>query len=153
VGSPARADHARAGGAHELINYKTEPVAQRILDLTQGQGADVILDMDFSTTSKLLAQGALKAHGQLVGYGSNNPGDIAVNFRTLLWGSIGLKFFLVYDLNAEDRRNAIDTLTELLTANRLSHAVGQTLSLGEIAAAHEAVESGRVVGNVVLTLE
>jgi NADPH:quinone reductase len=152
TGSSARAEQARASGAHELINYRTEPVAQRILDLTQGQGVDVILDMDFSTTSKLLEKGALKAHGQLVGYGSNDPGDIAVNFRSLLWGSIGLKFFLVYDLSAGDRWICIKALTELLEANRLRHKVGQTFPLSEIAAAHEAVESGQVVGNVVLML-
>jgi NADPH:quinone reductase len=152
AGSPPRAEHARASGAHELIDYKTEPVAQRILDLTQGQGVDVILDMDFSSTSKLLEKGALKPHGRLVGYGSNNAGDVAVNFRSLLWGSIGLKFFLVYDLGDQDRQACIGALTELLAVNGLRHKVGQTFPLDDIAAAHEAVESGRVVGNVVLTL-
>jgi NADPH:quinone reductase len=153
VGSPARAQHARAGGAHQLINYKLEPVAQRILDLTHGQGVDTILDMDFSSTSKLLPQGALKAHGQLIGYGSNEAGDIAVHFRTLLWGSMGLKFFLVYDLTPEDRRAVTATLTQLLEANRLTHTVSQTFRLDDIAAAHEAVEGGQVVGNVVLMLD
>jgi NADPH2:quinone reductase len=153
AGSSARAEHARASGAHELINYKTETVAQRILDLTQGKGVDVILDMDFSTTSKLLEKGVLRPHGKLVGYGSNNPGDMAVNFRTLLWGSIGLKFFLVYDLSADDRRACIEALAGLLEAKRLSHKIGQTFSINEIAAAHEAVESGQVIGSVVLTLE
>lgn len=140
-------------GAHELINYKTEDVAQRVRDLTQGRGADVIVDMDFSSTAKLLEQGALRPHGQLVGYGSNNPGEISVNFRSLLWGSLGLKFFLVYDLGTEDRRLCIATLTGLLEANGLRHQVGQTFPLSDIVAAHEAVESGQVVGNVVLTLE
>jgi len=152
VGSLARAEHARAGGAHELVDYKTEPVAQRILALTHGQGVDVILDMDFSSTSKLLQQGVLKAHGQLVGYGSNDTGDIAANFRTLLYTSIGLKFFLVYDLSAEDRHSAIETLAELLETNRLTHKVGQNFPINAIAPAHEAVESGQVVGNVVLTI-
>ena len=152
VGSPERGAHAQASGAHELINYKTEAVAQRVLDLTQGRGVDVIVDMDFSTTAKLLEQGALRPHGQLVGYGSNNPGEVAVNFRSLLWGSLGLKFFLVYDLSAEDRRQCIDTLTGLLEAKGLRHQVGQTFPLSDIAAAHEAVESGKVIGNVVLTL-
>lgn len=152
VGTPARAQHAQAAGAHELINYKAEPVSQRVLDLTRGAGVDVIIDMDFSSTSKLLQQGVLKAHGQLVGYGSNEPGDVAVNFRSLLWGSLGLKFFLVYDLTPEERRTAIDALTDHVKASRLSSAIGQTFFLNDIAMAHEAVEGGQVVGNVVLML-
>lgn len=153
VGSAQRGANAKASGAHELINYKTDDVAQRVRALTDGRGADVIVDMDFSTTAKLLEQGALRPHGQLVGYGSNNPGEVAVNFRSLLWGSLGLKFFLVYDLAAEDRRLCIEELTRLLQARALRHQVGQTFALNDIAAAHEAVESGKVIGNVLLTVE
>lgn len=153
AGAAARVQHARDAGASEIINYKTEPVAQRVQELTQGQGVDVILDMDFSSTARLLDQGALKPHGQLVCYGSNDMGELAVNFRTLLWGSLGLKFFLVYELSAEDRREAIKTLTALLEARQLTHKIGQTFPLKDIAAAHEAVEGGQVVGNVVLTLD
>ena len=126
---------------------------QRVQELTQGQGVDAIFDMDFSSTARLLDQGALRPHGQLVCYGSNDMGELAVNFRTLLWGSLGLKFFLVYELSAEDRREAIKTLTTLLEAKQLTHKIRQTFPLKDIAAAHEAVEGGQVVGNVVLTLD
>jgi NADPH2:quinone reductase len=152
AGSPARVQHARDAGAQEIINYKTEPVAQRILELTQGQGVDVMLDMDFSSTSKLIEKGALKAHGQLVCYGSNDMNEVAVSFRPLLWGSLGLKFFLVYELSAEDRREALSTLAGLLARKQLVHQIGQSFPLKDIAAAHEAVEGGQVVGNVVLTM-
>ena len=66
VGGPARAEHARAAGADELVNYKTESVAERVKALTDGQGVDVIIDMDFSTTIQWMAQGILRPHGHLV---------------------------------------------------------------------------------------
>jgi NADPH2:quinone reductase len=79
--------------------------------------------------------------------------EIAIPFRALLFGSISLHFFLVYDLSAQDRKAAIDGLTALLEQGRLLHAVGQRFRLDDIAAAHEAVEGGKVIGNVLVDLD
>jgi NADPH:quinone reductase-like Zn-dependent oxidoreductase len=35
---------AKALGADETINYKSEPIAKRVLDMTGGRGADVVYD-------------------------------------------------------------------------------------------------------------
>ena len=152
VGSADKAKHALAAGVEATINYKTESVAERVKQLTAGCGVDAIVDMDFSTTVQLLAAGGLAPHGTLVSYGSNAYGDIAIPFRALLWNSFSLRFFLVYDLAPQDRRAAIDGLTQLLTGGRLSHAIGAQFALDEIVAAHEAVEAGRLIGNVVVGL-
>jgi len=152
VGSEQKAKHALDAGVNATINYKTEPVAQRVKDLTAGRGVDAIVDMDFSSTVQLLTEGALAPHGTLVGYGSNAYGDTPVPFRTLLFSSISLRFFLVYDLTPADRQIAISKLTGLLAQGRLLHAVGARFALDDIADAHEAVEGGKVVGNVILDL-
>src|SRR5262249_37352704 len=64
--SAARAEHALSAGAAAVINYKGENVARRVLDLTDGKGADGVIDMDFSTTGPLLSGGILAPHGKLV---------------------------------------------------------------------------------------
>jgi NADPH2:quinone reductase len=152
VGSQARADHARAAGADELVNYKTESVVERIHALTQGQGVDAIIDMDFSTTSGWLSQGVLRRHGVLVCYGSNVSTEVPVTFRPLLWGSFDLRFFLVYDLTAQDRARTLSQITDLLRSGRLKHAVAQHYPLKDIVKAHEAVEAGQAIGNIVIDL-
>ncbi|UUZ64629.1 zinc-binding dehydrogenase [Polaromonas sp. P1(28)-13] len=136
----------------ETIDYKHEVVAQRVKALTQGRGVDVVIDMDFSSTVRLLDQGVLRPHGQLVCYGSNETGDVAVNFRTLLQLSLGLRFFLVYELSPADRSRCVAELLALLSAGRLQHSIGARFSLDQIAAAHETVEAGREIGNVVISL-
>jgi NADPH:quinone reductase len=150
VGSVAKGEHARAAGVRELIFYKTESVGERVKALTQDQGVDVIIDLDFSTAANYLADGALKAHGTLVGYGSNIVGDVALNFRTLLWRSLTLKFFIVYDLTESDRAFGLQRLSQLLNAKSLRHCVGATFPLSQMALAHQAVEQGNVIGNVVV---
>jgi len=151
VGSPEKAKHAQAAGVHDVIFYKTEPVAERLKALTDGQGVDVIIDMDFSSTSALLTAGGLAPHGRVVCYGSNVATDLPINFRTMLSNSLELKFFLVYDLQAADRIAALKQLGDLLQANRLQHAISRTFALADIAQAHEAVEAGQDIGNIVLT--
>jgi NADPH2:quinone reductase len=152
VGSANKAQHALAAGVETTINYKTEPLADRIKQLTSGRGVEAIIDMDFSTTVHLLGSGGLAPHGTLVSYGSNVVGEIAVPFRALLWNSFNLRFFLVYDLAPQDRRAAIDGLSQLLAGGQLTHAIGARFGLDEIAAAHEAVEGGSLIGNVIVEL-
>ncbi|MBC7454686.1 MAG: NADPH:quinone reductase [Massilia sp.] len=152
VGSEEKALHARNAGVTHTIDYKQESVAERIHALTGGQGVDGIVDMDFASTAQLIAAGALAAHGTLVSYGSNDMGDVAVPFRTLLFSSISLRFFIVYDLTEADRAIALEGLGTLLAQGRLAHTIGARFALDDIAAAHEAVEGGKVIGNVVIDL-
>ena len=152
VGSVEKAKHAKAAGVRDMIFYKTEPVADRLKALTNGKGVDIIIDMDFSSTSALLTAGGLAPHGRVVCYGSNVATDLPINFRAMLWSSLELKFFLVYDLQAADRLAALTQLGDLLEAKRLQHAISRSFALEDIAPAHEAVEAGQDIGNIVLTL-
>lgn len=151
VGSEVKAAHAKAAGAVETIFYKSEPVLERLKAFSGGQGVDVIIDMDFATASQWVTGGGLKPHGQLIGYGSNVVGDIPLTFRPLLFNSLGLKFFLVYDLLPADRTWCVNRVNELLAAGKLQHTIGARFSLDQIVQAHEAVEAGQL-GNVVIDL-
>ena len=151
VGSPAKAQHAQAAGMREAIFYKTESVAERVKALTGGRGVPVIIDMDFASTSGLLAQGVLAPHGRVVCYGSNAP-EVSLNFRALLFQSVSLQFLVVYDLTPADRQRALDRVTTLLQAQQLQHSIGRRFPLAEVVQAHEAVEAGQAIGNVVIDL-
>ena len=150
VGSPERAAHAQAAGLQAPIFYKHEPVAARVRELTQGQGVDVIIDLDFSDTASWAPE-ALRPHGSLVCYGSN---AMTQNFayRPWLFASLGIKFFLVYELSAADRVAAIARLSGLLERGALQHSIAARYPLAETVQAHQAVESGRLIGNVVIEI-
>ena len=151
VGSEAKAAHARAAGMQEAVFYKTESVPERVKALTQGRGADVIIDMDFSTTAAWACAGALAPHGQVVCYGSNAL-EVPLPFRPWLYQSMGVKFFLVYDLTPADRQTAVARLSTMLAARKLHHSIGARYALDQVAQAHRMVEAGQTVGNVVIDL-
>ena len=151
VGSEAKAAHAQAAGMQDAVFYKTESVPQRVKALTQGRGADVIIDMDFSTTAGWASEGALAPHGQVVCYGSNAL-EVPLPFRPWLFQSMGVKFFLVYDLTPADRQTAVARLSGMLADGQLQHSIGARFTLDQVAKAHRTVEAGQTVGNVVIEL-
>lgn len=151
VGSEAKAAHAHAAGMQEAVFYKTESVPERVKAFTQGRAADVIIDMDFSTTAAWASEGALAPHGQVVCYGSNAL-EVPLPFRPWLVHSMGVKFFLVYELTPADRQTALARLSGMLAAGQLQHSIGARYALHQVAQAHRTVEAGQTVGNVVIDL-
>lgn len=153
AGSDERKAHARSAGINHLIDYKRENIAEQVKEITHDTGVQAIIDMDFSTTADLLGKGVLTAHGTVITYGSNFVGATAVDFRAMLWESLAIKAFLVYELLPDDRNLAIKELNNLLRSNHLVHTIHSVHSLGHIAKAHELVESGSAIGNVLLSLQ
>ena len=103
-----------------------------------------------TTTVTLLGNGGLAPHGTLVSYGSKVPGEIPFPVQALRANSHKLLFVGVFRLTPEDRRAVIDGLTNMLTEGALTHAIGARFSLDDVAAAHEAVEHGQLIGNVIV---
>ena len=150
VGSQARADVLRHAGLTDIILYKEQPVAQSVMQLTDGKGVNAIIDMDFSTSAALVDHGVLASHGQFVCFGSNDRGQTPVNFAAWLPRSLTLKFFLVYELTEVQRRMAVQGVNALLAQDTLRHQIGPCFSLEQIVAAHQAVESGNEIGKVLV---
>jgi NADPH2:quinone reductase len=149
VGSNERAALAQKIGVKHLIDYKKESIEEKILSITQGQGVSHVVDLDFSSTKDLISTQAVAHHAQIVCYGSNQI-DFSMTFRTLLFKSIELKFFLVYDLTDSARKYDVAGLSQLMKEGKIEHCVAKRFKLEEVALAHEAVESGQWAGNVVV---
>jgi NADPH2:quinone reductase len=148
VSGKSKAELARAAGADMVLNYKTESVAERVRELTAGRGVDRVIELDLAVNAELDLQ-LLRPGGELVVYGSSAQA-LNLPFPALLAKNLQLKFFMAYHLDAADRVRAAAVLTRLLARGELQHNVALRLPLSQIAEAHEAVEQGRVIGNVVL---
>ncbi len=148
VSTPEKAALARQAGADDVVLYKSEPLAQRVLDLTQGQGVDRVIEVDIGANAAANVQ-MLKTGGECVIYGSGTD-KLDLPFSQLLQRNIQLKFFIVYHLAPSDRARAVATLTRMLERGVLQHNIAASLPLQDIATAHEIVESGQTIGNVVL---
>jgi NADPH:quinone reductase len=148
ISSPEKADLARAAGADHAINYKNENVGERVLAVTEKKGVDAIIELDFAVNAKLIP-GVLRPHGEVVIYGTG-PGASEVPSMFFLRNAITLKYIYVYELNAIERAAAIGAISRSLDGGKLINNVGMTVALSDVVAAHEAVEAGKVLGNVVM---
>jgi NADPH2:quinone reductase len=148
VSSPDKAVAAREAGADHCIDYKREDVGQHVAEITGKAGADAIIEMDLSANAKLIPA-VLRPKGKVIVYGTGAEATIPSFF--CLSNSVLLQFFLVYQLDAQQRDRAVAGITRALEAGKLHNRVWPTFPLAEAAAAHEAVERG-TIGNVVVTL-
>jgi NADPH:quinone reductase len=140
VSSDEKAAQARALGAMAAINYKTDDLGAEVRALTQGEGADAVVEVDVASNARHYAN-VLRFGGQSVVYGSNAP-TIELPFRPMITRFIRLYFFIVYLLPEAALREAIDTATGLLQRGALRHPELAIYPLADIARAHERVEAG-----------
>ena len=148
MSSPEKAKLAREAGADHTIDRKTEDVGARVMALTKG-GVDAVIELDLTANAALLPS-VLRPYGTLVVYGTGPQVQFPGSF--CLVNNITVKFMIVYELTAEARARAVADITRMLEANTLIHNVAATFPLAEIVAAHEAVEQGKVAGNVVMEI-
>lgn len=148
VSSDEKAALARDAGADVVVDYRQEDVAARVRALTGGRGVDRIVEVDLAANATV-DFAAIARGGRIVAYGSGRP-EIPVPFVPAILANVELSFFIVYHLAGAERAAAVARLTDWLAAGALQHNIALRLPLSAIADAHEAVEAGRVAGNVVL---
>lgn len=151
VSSDAKAEIALAAGADATIDYKREDVAARARALTGGTGFGRVIEVD-AAANLATDLDVLSANGEIVVYGSGAP-EIALPFFPSIVKNATLRCFIVYNLAAADRARAIATLTAMLSRGELRHLIAETLPLTACARAHELLESGKAIGNVVLRID
>jgi len=150
VSGPEKAQVAQGAGAHATINYRTQPVAETVLALTEGQGVDRVIDMDVAANATA-ALDSLRPGGAMVVYGSGGA-EFKLPFFPLISRNLSLHFFIVYHLTRADRDQAEQVLAQALAQGALRPYVAERLPLSQIVRAHQQVESGQLLGNLVIDL-
>jgi NADPH2:quinone reductase len=148
ISSAPKQQLAEAAGADATFNYRLADAIESARQLTHGEGFDRIIEVDAAANigSDLAL---LHPEGDVVAYGSG-AANVLMPFFPAILKNLRLRFFIVYNLNAADRTRALTGLTRLLEGGRLQHNIGCELPLEAIAEAHERIEQGRTLGNVVL---
>ncbi len=150
VSSAIKAEAAHAAGASHTIDYKHENVGDRVMAITGKHGVDAVIELDIAANAKLLPQ-VLSSRGKVVVYGTGAM-EAAVPLFFFLRNAIALQFIYVYELDPAERAAALGAITRALEAGTLATNIGGTFPLADIVAAHETVEQGNVLGNVVVRL-
>jgi NADPH:quinone reductase-like Zn-dependent oxidoreductase len=143
--SDAKLARAMALGAHGGINYRTEKVAPRVLEMTGGEGVDMVIDSvgqaSWSDSLKSLRRG-----GRLVTCGAttgSNPGaDLQRMFIRQLevYGSTGGSL------------DEFRQLVALFARGGVQPVIDRRYTLDEVHAAFDHLHAGEQFGKVVVTV-
>jgi NADPH2:quinone reductase len=142
----------RSSGADVVIDYKRESVAERVREATGGLGVDRIVDVEFGGNLET-SLSVIKENGVIAAYASMGAPTPALPFYPLMFKAVTLRLVLVYILTPEARRRSIANLTASLEAGALTHPIAGRFPLDEIARAHEAVEAGNKLGQVLVSID
>ncbi len=150
VSSDEKADYVRAAGADEVVNYRTEDVAERVLAMTGGNGADRIVELNLSANGPTYGQ-VLAPRGTVIIYGTVDPmASVPAQDFIVKWAS--LKWFIVYSITDAQRDEGVAALNKMLADGSLQTTIAARFPLDDIVAAHRMVEDAKHIGNVVLDI-
>ena len=152
VGSPAKAELARAHGCDHVINYSTENFTQRVREITGGEGVPVVYD-GVGKDTLMGSLDSLRPLGMLVTYG-NASGPVPP-FDLLQLSQKGSLFvtrptIVHYTARRADLEALGAELFEIVASGKVRIEVNQTYPLKDAAQAHRDLEARRTTGSTIL---
>ena len=147
VSSDEKAQIARDAGADHTINYREENVTERIIELSNSAGVDLVVEVDMAANFPV-SQQVLKRSGVLAVYsgGSSQGPAVPLSFKST---NVTVRMVLVYDMPEIAKAAAVADITSWLEQGKLTPFAGPHFSLEGLKDAHLAVEHG-AIGKVVV---
>jgi NADPH2:quinone reductase len=152
VGSNEKAELAKAHGAAHVINYNTEDVVQRVLEITKGEKVPVVYDsVGKDTFTRSLD--CLRPLGLMVSFGnSSGPvppfslGELAARGSLFITRpSLG-----AYAASRAELEAMSADLFQMVTSGKVKIEINQRYPLAEAAKAHSALEGRQTTGKTIL---
>lgn len=137
--------HAKALGANDVINYRREPAwSERVLQLTNGRGADLVIDVVGKSTleqstSSLADAGTLAIVGGITGYDGNVPA----------WGLLK-KSATARGVFVGSRADYL-RMNAFMVDHKLRPLIDRTYPIEQYAEALQLMAAGNFMGKIVLT--
>jgi NADPH2:quinone reductase len=152
VGDDSKADALRRLGVDEVVNYRSHDVRERVLEMTNGRGADVIYDPVggdlFDASSRFIAK---EGRLLIIGFASGRIPSIAAN-RLLLKeaAAIGVLYGAWKAREPEKAHANLEALAKLCQSGAIRPHVWKRFPFSRAAEALSALTARDVVGKVVL---
>jgi NADPH:quinone reductase len=137
------------------INYKTVDFVEAVAVLTSGRGVNVILDIiggDYLERNL----NALAVEGRLIQIGLQGGAKSAIDLRTVMQRRLTLTGSTLRPRSVAEKaaiaRDLEQHVWPLLSSGIIGPVIDRTVPLERAAEAHRLLESGEVIGKIVLTV-
>jgi NADPH:quinone reductase-like Zn-dependent oxidoreductase len=137
------------------INYKTTDFVEAITELTAGRGANVILDIIGGDYLERNLK-ALAVDGRLIQIGLQGGAKSQIDLRIIMQRRLTLTGSTLRPRSVAEKaaiaRDLEQHIWPLLSSGIVAPIIDRTVPLENAAEAHRLLESGEVVGKIVLTV-
>lgn len=143
---------ASAQGADHTINYQTEALRDRVLELTDGKGCDLVFDPVGGTAFEQSVR-CIGWEGKIlvIGFASGDIPRVATNMILVKNFSVtGVVFGEHSQRYPEESRARFESLLEAVTAGSLTIEPPAVFALSDGVAALDEIANRRVIGKIVL---
>ena len=152
AGSDEKVELALRNGCDHAINYSRENFVERVRDITNGAGVDVVYDSVGKDTFEDSLD-CLRKRGLMVSFG-NSTGPVSIPDLGILArkGSLFVTRPTIFGYLAEraDLLMAARALFKAIGDGRIMVQIGQRYPLADAAEAHRALEGRKTVGSTIL---
>ncbi len=143
---------ALAHGFTHVINYRTEGVVQRVLEITGGEKLPVVYDGVGKDTFEMSLD-CLRPRGLMVSFGNASGAPDPLDLQTL--SSKGSLFItrptlLTYSATTEELRQSSQDLFSRVLNGAVQIEINQRYSLADIQQAHRDIEGRKTTGSTVI---
>ena len=147
--------YLRGLGVTDVFNYKKHDAADKVRAHSNGLGVNYVYDQiagkDFCKQFDLLA-----VYGQIILYnflgGYPKDEDIIHILQSRCEGCYGIRYFSihVHDTDPAGFREVKEQVLDLIASGKIKPPIFRAMHLSEARAAHEMLESGQILGKLVL---
>lgn len=145
AGAPERVAAALELGADFGVDYRSEDLTARVLELTDGRGVDVVFENIADPALFPRAFHAIARHGRLVTAGSHGGGEVPLDVKRLYLYQISVMGSLGFT-----REDVVASL-QAAAEGRFGVLVDEIMPLAQAAQAHRRVASREGLGKVILS--
>jgi NADPH2:quinone reductase len=148
VSSAEKAALARRLGAEATVDYRATN-ALTALQAAAPAGYDRIVEVDFGANIGVDVE-IIRPHGVIASYSSTRVREPVLPYYPLQFKAVTIRCVQGMLLTDAQRTAGTDELTRLMQAGKLQHPAAHTFPIDRIADAHTALESGTVIGKVIV---
>ena len=152
VGSDEKMELARAHGYHHVINYRTENVVERVVEITGGEKLPVVYDGVGKDTWEM-SMACLRPLGLMASFGNASGAVPPVNLQDLANGGslyVTRPTLLTYTASTEDLRQSSADLFEKVLSGDIRIEINQRYALADIQQAHRDLEARKTTGSTLI---
>lgn len=152
VGSEEKAVLARAHGYTHVINYRTDNVVQRVLEITGGSKVPVVYD-GVGKDTFTMSLDCLRPRGLMVSFGNASGAPPPLDLQLLSQkGSLYITrpTMVTYTASTEELQQSSNDLFQRVLSGAVHIEINQRYALQDVQQAHRDLESRKTTGSTVL---